>query len=112
MRYLLLVLLAACGPMPMPDAGEDAGSDAGADAGAVHMTLTWQTATCMACQASADVAAHDVAGVRASLNSSLNGWMCTTSDMAIDCTYRCANPPGTDGGCGWTPCLGGPLVCR
>jgi len=113
MRKLALLLLAACGPIPTtPDASDDAGYDAGAPDASVRFTLTWQTPSCMACSASAEVAASDVAGVRAGLSSTLNGWMCSTTETSADCTYRCAAPPGTDGGCAWTPCVGGPLNCR
>jgi len=118
MRKLALLLLAACGPMPtLPDASEDAGYDAGAADASVRVTLTWQTPSCMACQASADVAASDVAGFRNGLSSSLNGWMCALSEsdagVSADCTYRCGRPPGTsDAGCAFVPCVGGPLMCR
>lgn len=111
MRYLALLALAACGPMPtMPDASVQ-------DAGPVRFTLTWQTPSCEACMASADVAPSDVAAVRASFNSTLNGWACALDEndagVSANCTYRCGRPPGTaDAGCAWTPCLGGPLECR
>ena len=111
MRHLLVVLLAACGPMPTtPD---DAGDDAGAGNASVRFTLTWQTPSCEACTASADVAPEDLAAVRVSFSSTLNGWACNVRDTAADCTYRCGRPPGTaDAGCAWAPCLGGPLECR
>lgn len=117
MRYLAVLLLVACGAPMTLDAGPEDGGDAGYDAGRVRVELTWQTPSCMACQVSAEVAASDVAGVRAGLNSTLNGWMCTHTEsdagLAIDCAYKCGQPPGTpDAGCEWVPCLGGPLECR